>query len=95
MSSRRRAASAGSRARRRRITEGLRCRPRRADFIDIDALREALEVVRAHSASFSLDDRIAPTPSYLPDPFERRPDQADRTISERWEVQNKARLQNS
>jgi hypothetical protein len=63
------------------------------DFIDIDALREALDVVRAHSAS--LDDRNAWTPSFLPDQFEMGPDQADGTINERWELQNKAELQNS
>jgi len=97
MSSRRRSASAGSRARRRRTAEGLRRCPRfwRDDFIDIDALREALDVVRTHSASFSLGDRNAWTPSFLPDQFEMGPDQADGTITERWELQNKGELQKS
>jgi hypothetical protein len=96
MSSRRRSASAGSRARRRRTAVSLGChRFCRDDCIDIDALREALGFVRAHSASFSLDDRIAWTSSSVPGPFEGRPDQDDGTLAERWELQTKAELQNS
>jgi hypothetical protein len=96
MSSLRRSASAGSRARRRRTAEGLRRRQFwHADFIDIDALREALDFVRAHSVSFALDDRVARTSSFFPDQFEMGPDQADGTIAKRWRLQGKAELQNS
>jgi hypothetical protein len=96
MSSRRRSASAGSHARRRRTAASFGChRFCRADFIDIDAVREALDYVRAHSASFSRDDRIAWTSSCLPASFELRPDPDDGTIAERWERQTKAELQNS
>jgi hypothetical protein len=96
MSRRRRSASAGSFARRRRTAADLRsCRVLRNDFIDIDALREALDLVRAHNANFPLDDRIAWTSSLFPDQFETGPDRADGTNIGRWELQNKAELQNS
>lgn len=97
MSSRRRSASAGSRARRRRTVEGLRRRPRfwRTDFIDIDALRQALDLLRTHSASCFLDDRIAWTSPFVLDQFEMESDPAVGAITERWELQNTAELRRS
>jgi hypothetical protein len=65
------------------------------DFIDIDALREALDRVRMHSASFSLDDCVARMSCFFPDQLEMESDRAHGTITERLGLQNKAELQTS